>query len=116
MMASPVTTRVESDGTAVVAPVGEIDLDNAYRIREAVDAALLGRKPAKIVIDLGAVSLIDTVGIGAMVASYHDAAASGVALVAAHPSATVYRQLWISGLVGLFGLATPSAESEPAAA
>ena len=115
-MTFPVTTRLTRDGTAVISPGGEVDLDNAYRIREAVDTALIGRKPGKIVVDLGAVTLIDSVGIGVMVSCYHAAAACGVPLMAANAACTVYRQLWVSGLVGLFGLATPHADHAPAVA
>lgn len=115
-MISPVTTRLTRDQTALIAPTGEVDLDSAYRIREAVDSALFGSKPARIQIDLGAVTLIDSVGIGVMVACYHAAAACQVPLTAANPSCTVYRQLWVSGLVGLFGLATPHPDHETAAA
>jgi len=103
----PVTSREHSDGTVRIRPYGEIDLDNAYQIREAVDAVLVASKPAKIIIDLGAVTLIDSVGIGVMVACYHAASACQVLLQAVKPAPLVYRQLWISGLVGLFGLATP---------
>jgi anti-anti-sigma factor len=115
-MTSQVTTRITRDGTILVMPSGEVDLGNAYRIREAVDAALIDTKPTKIVIELSEVTLIDSVGIGVMVSCYHDASACGVPLVAANPSFTVYRQLWVSGLVGLFGLATPRADHETAAA
>jgi anti-anti-sigma factor len=98
------------DDTVTISPHGEIDLDNAYLIREAVDHALTGDKPAGIVIDLASVTLIDSVGIGMLVSCFHTAAASGVRLSVAHPSTIVYRQLWISGLVGLLGLPTPSAD------
>jgi anti-anti-sigma factor len=107
-----VTSRECSDGTVLISPYGEVDLDNAYLIREAVDAVLLGTKPAKIVLDLSGVSFIDSVGIGVLVACYHAATACRVPLEAAEPSTMVYRQLWISGLVGLFGLATPRREAD----
>jgi anti-anti-sigma regulatory factor len=53
------------------------------------------------------VMLIDSIGIGILVACFHAAAASNVKLVVSHPSPTVYRQLWVSGLVGLLGCAEP---------
>lgn len=113
-MYPPVPSQVLADGTVRIVPHGEVDLDNAFLIRDAVDAALLGEKPPRIVVDLDAVSLIDSVGIGVLVSCYHAASASGVPLEAANPSTIVYRQLWVSGLVGLFGLATP--HHDPAAA
>ncbi|HYN93737.1 MAG TPA: STAS domain-containing protein [Pilimelia sp.] len=104
-----------TDGTVEITPRGEIDLNNAYRIREAVNEALAG-SPSRVSLNLAAVTLIDSVGIGTLVSCFHSAAASGVRLVVTAPSRIVYRQLWVSGLVGLFGLPTPRAERGAAAA
>ena len=103
----PVTTRQLADGTVEIAPSGEIDLDNAYVVSDAVTAVLTSGAPRRICVDLRLVTLIDSIGIGALVACFHAAAASGVRLVLSNPSPTVYRQLWVSGLVGLFGCAEP---------
>lgn len=114
-MHSPVVSTMLRDGTVTVRPRGEVDLGNAYQIREAVDRALIGPKPRRIVVDLGAVALIDSIGIGVLVSCYHAAAACRVPLTAVDPSIVVYRQLWVAGLVGLFGLATPRSEAEESA-
>ena len=104
------------DGTLQLCPAGEVDLDNAYLIRDAVNRALATDKPAGIVVDLSRVTVFDSVGIGRLVSCFHIAAASGVRLRAANPSPIVYRQLWASGLVGLLGLPTPAAGGRPATA
>ena len=104
----PITTRQLVDGTVEIAPSGEIDLDNAHVMREAVNDALTTAAPSKICLDLQRVMLIDSIGIGILVACFHTAAASAVKLVVSHPSPTVYRQLWVSGLVGLLGCAEPA--------
>jgi len=105
----PITMRQLADGTVVIAPSGEIDLDNAHVMRDAVNDALTRGRPTRISLDLQRVLLIDSIGIGILVACFHAAAASGVKLVVSQPSPTVYRQLWVSGLVGLLGCAEPSA-------
>jgi anti-anti-sigma factor len=102
----PITSRQLGDGTVEIAPSGEIDLDNAHVLRDAVNDAL-GGSLERICLDLQRVMLIDSIGIGILVACFHTAAASGVKLVVSHPSPTVYRQLWVSGLVGLLGCAEP---------
>jgi len=102
----PITSRQIADRTVEIAPSGEIDLDNAHVMRDAVNQAL-SSSPARICLDLQRVMLIDSIGIGILVACFHTAAASGVKLVVSHPSPTVYRQLWVSGLVGLLGCAEP---------
>jgi anti-anti-sigma factor len=102
----PITSRQLTDGTVEIVPSGEIDLDNAHVIRDAVNDALAAG-PERICLDLQRVMLIDSIGIGILVACFHAAAASGVKLVVSHPGPTVYRQLWVSGLVGLLGCAEP---------
>jgi anti-anti-sigma factor len=104
----PITTRQLADGTVEIAPSGEIDLDNAHVMRDAVNDVLNRASPGGICLDLQRVMLIDSIGIGILVACFHTAAASGVKLFVSHPSPTVYRQLWISGLVGLLGCAEPA--------
>lgn len=103
----PITTRLQSDGTVEISPSGEIDLDNAHVMRDAVNDILTTQVPRRICLDLKRVMLIDSIGIGILVACFHAAAASGVHLAVSHPSPTVYRQLWVSGLVGLLGCAEP---------
>ena len=105
----PITTRQLADGIAEIAPIGEIDLDNAHVMRDAVNDVLTRTAPGRICLDLQRVVLIDSIGIGILVACFHAAAASGVKLVVSHANSTVYRQLWISGLVGLLGCAEPAA-------
>jgi anti-anti-sigma factor len=104
----PITMRQLADGTVEIAPSGEIDLDNAHVVRDAVTDALTSSTPERICLDLARVMLIDSIGIGILVACFHAAAASGVKLTVTHPSPTVYRQLWVSGLVGLLGCAEPA--------
>jgi anti-anti-sigma factor len=107
-MSFPAQTSRLPDGTVRISIHGEIDLDNAYHLRDAVDAALTAGKPPKIVFDLREAVLVDSVAIGILVSCYHAAAACGVPLTAADPSPVVYRQLWVCGLAGLFGLPTPA--------
>jgi anti-anti-sigma factor len=84
----PITTRQLADGTVEIAPSGEIDLDNAHVMRDAVNDVLTSSTPGKICLDLQRVMLIDSIGIGILVACFHTAAASGVKLVVSHPSPT----------------------------
>ncbi|MBX6356830.1 MAG: STAS domain-containing protein [Micromonosporaceae bacterium] len=101
-----VTVAAPVDGVVQIAPCGEIDLDNAYRVRDAVDSVLM-QGPAVIRVDLRAVPFIDSVGIGMLVACYYAAAAGGVVFAVDNPTRTVYRQLWVAGLVGLLGSPEP---------
>jgi anti-anti-sigma factor len=110
-MSLPLSVVALPGGVVQIGPRGEIDLDNAYELRDTVTAVLAASHPVEIRVDLGQVSFIDSVGIGALVSGFHAAAACGVRMVAVAPRPTVHRQLWVCGVAGLFGLPT----SAPAA-
>jgi anti-anti-sigma factor len=95
------------DGTLEICPRGEIDMSTAHELTDEISAALVKTAPDQIRVNLWLVTFIDSVGIGALVAAYRIAAASGVEFLVVNPTDTVYRQLWVSGLVGLFGSPQP---------
>lgn len=108
-----ITTRRLSGGVVEISPRGEIDLENAHQLRGAIDAALIGAEtPRMIRVDLWSVTFIDSVGISALVAGYHTAVVRGARLVVVNPTEFVYRQLYISGLIGLFGAPRPQPASQ----
>src|SRR5256885_5874833 len=51
-----------ADGTVEITPSGEIDLDNAHVIRDAVNDVLTRSTPRRIILDLQRVMLIDSIG------------------------------------------------------
>jgi anti-sigma B factor antagonist len=112
---SIVTTR-SLDGSVEITPQGEIDVDTAHEVREAVTGVLSQDRPSKINLNLRRVNFIDSVGISALVAGFQAAEVGGVKLVVTEPSRFVHRQLWVTGLLGLFGAPEPAdgPESAPA--
>jgi anti-sigma B factor antagonist len=103
-----ITTRRLPSGVVKISPRGDIDLDNAHALRDAIDAAFGGEQQPRIIrVDLWSVTFIDSIGISALGGGYHTAAVRGARLVVTDPSDFVYRQLYISGLVGLFGAPQP---------
>jgi anti-sigma B factor antagonist len=89
-MATPleVSTRREADGTSVVTAVGEIDMSNADRFRDALGQAAADGGP--LVVDLTGVEYLDSAGVHALFAF-----TPGLALIASPLLAPV---LTISGL------------------
>jgi anti-anti-sigma factor len=100
-----ITTRQLADGTVEIRPRGEIDVANADELRRAVETALTTRAPEAICLDLWQVTLVDSTGLGAIVAAHRAAAAAGVRLRVANPAAIVHRQLWVAGLLERLGVA-----------
>ena len=111
-MTLSITTSTPASGVVEVAPRGEIDVENAYEIREAVAAQLGAQRPSRIELNMQNVTFIDSVGISALVAAFQLAAVSDVKLVVTRPSRFAHRQLWVTGLLGLFGNPQPYTESE----
>jgi anti-sigma B factor antagonist len=107
-----ITTSTLAGGAVEVTPSGEIDVENAYEIREAVAAQLAGPHPSRIELNLQHVSFIDSVGISALVAAFQLASVSDVKLVVTRPSRFAHRQLWVTGLLGLFGAPEPCTDCE----
>jgi anti-anti-sigma factor len=95
-------------GDAVeVSPSGEIDVENAYAIKDAVAEQLAQGRPGRIELNMQNVTFIDSVGISALVSAFQLAGVSGVKLVVTRPSRFAHRQLWVTGLLGLFGNPEP---------
>jgi anti-anti-sigma factor len=80
-----------------------------------VAAQLAGARPGRIELNLEQVTFIDSVGISALVSAAQLARVSGAELVIIRPGRFVYRQLWITGLLGLFGSPEPWDADEPVA-
>jgi anti-anti-sigma factor len=106
-----ITTSALAGGTVEISPAGEIDVENAYEIREAVAAQLTEAPPGRIELNMRNVTFIDSVGISALVAAFQLASVSDVKLVVTQPSRFAHRQLWVTGLLGLFGSPEPSGDS-----
>ena len=109
-MTLSITTSTLADGVVEVSPSGEIDVENAYEIREAVAAQLGDVQLARIELNLHDVTFIDSVGISALVAAFQLAQVSEVKLIVTRPSRFAHRQLWVTGLLGLFGNPQPFGE------
>jgi anti-sigma B factor antagonist len=102
-----IVTSSLDDGVVQIKLRGEIDVDTAHEVREAIAGVLAQGRPTRIELNLRLVGFIDSVGISAMVSGRQTAEISGVKLVVTEPSRFVHRQLWVTGLLGLFGAPEP---------
>jgi anti-sigma B factor antagonist len=102
-----ITTSTLASGAVEVSPKGEIDVENAYAIKDAVAALLAEDRPGRIELNMQDITFIDSVGISALVSAHQLAGISGARLVATRPSRFAHRQLWVTGLLGLFGSPEP---------
>jgi anti-anti-sigma factor len=108
---SIVNTRLAGD-VEEIRLRGEIDVDTAGEVRDSVAEVLSRSRPTQIHLNLRLVSFIDSVGISALVAGFQTAQVRGVKLRVTEPSRFVHRQLWVTGLLGLFGAPEPYLEED----
>ena len=106
-MSLSIITSTLPGAVVEISPQGEIDVDTAHEVREAIQAVLTKDQPTRIQLNMRLVTFIDSVGISAMVAGFQAAEVSGIKLVVTQPSRFVHRQLWVTGLLGLFGAPEP---------
>ena len=92
----------EDSTPGVLSVVGEVDADNCAEFR----SALLGQAPDgdEVVVDLSALSFIDSSGISELLRVHSTLDEQGRTLRVQNPSPAVYRVLEITGLLGHFGL------------
>lgn len=105
-------TELHTDDGVRILPFGEIDMATVGQVRDAIIAVLARDKPQAIVLDLQNVSFIDSTGIGELVRCHRAATVSGSVLTVENLAPFPRRQLWATGLLGLFGLADQHLDSE----
>jgi anti-sigma B factor antagonist len=93
---SPIAGVDERDGAVVVQLTGELDLYNAHAVRDEL-FAVAAREPDRVVVDLSAVTFIDSTGLGVLIEARTRLANRRAFLLAA-PGLETRRALEISGL------------------
>lgn len=104
-------SRSESSGRCVVAVAGEIDLATAGHVADMGIFSLGECDVEELVIDLSAVSFLDSTGLGALVTVRNAAFAADKSLVLSRPSERVRRTLEISALDTVFTIESAMPDS-----
>ena len=99
---TPVTGVEERAGALVVRLAGELDLYNAHIVREQLFAAA-ARAPARLIVDLAAVTFIDSTGLGVLIEA-RSRLPNRRGLLLVSPGLETRRALEISGLDRHFGV------------
>ena len=77
---------------------GEIDHHTAREMREAIDSAIELNMPSLLVIDFGAVSFMDSSGIGLVMGRYRNLLKSGAELHITGAAPNIYKVMKLAGL------------------
>jgi anti-sigma B factor antagonist len=95
---------VTGEGTCTLILTGEADLACAPQILELGLASLSGPQTSTLILDLGAITFIDSTAIGAFVALRNSAIETGKELVVTNVPARVLRIMTIAGLNTVFDI------------
>src|SRR3954471_14272201 len=87
----------QENGLPVLRAAGEFDLRNAMVLRDGLTEAA---GATRVVLDMSAVTFIDSTAIGAMLAGLRAVETAGGQLVVRNPSRRVQKVLQITGLTG----------------
>ena len=91
---------------------GEIDHHTASSIRQGIDSTLFEKRPAKLILDLSAVSFMDSSGLGLIMGRYSVMKELGGEMVVWNPSPETRAILTLAGMERLVRIEYP-AGSEP---
>ena len=91
-------TWKDTDGGLLVSVRGEIDHHTAAAIRTGMDALLFARRPARLVLDLSAVTFMDSSGLGLIMGRFALVRQYGGTLSVLDPSQAVMRMIRLAGM------------------
>jgi anti-sigma B factor antagonist len=103
--------RTSGPDGVCVAVAGEVDIDTAPRLRLALAAAL--QEASQVVVDLGAVTFLDSAGLSTLIATHQRAEATGVSLRLRRVPPMVLRLLALTGMDSLLVITPTPAEGGP---
>lgn len=91
-------TWKEADGGLLVSVRGEIDHHTAASVRTGMDALLFARRPARLVLDLSAVTFMDSSGLGLIMGRYGILRELGGSMCVRDPSPEIRGILTLAGM------------------
>jgi anti-sigma B factor antagonist len=104
-MATPlqIDSRLEGEGSAVLALSGEVDVSNTPQVREA-GVKLLAGGGTRLVVDLSGADYMDSAGLGTLVGMLKRVKEAGGVMAIAGPQPRVRRLFEITGLDQIFSI------------
>ncbi len=94
-------TEQETDGVAVIRPVGDLDVTTALELR-LILGKHVEREAARVVLDLEAVPFVDSSGIGVLVSASRRIGSRGGELVLAAAGPGVLKVLELTRTIRVF--------------
>jgi anti-anti-sigma factor len=96
-----IIARASAGGVVTLSLSGELDPSTAPTLDDAVGAALASEGVDQVLLDLAAVSFIDSSGLSALLTAHTSGEATGITVAVTNPSAHCQRLLTLSNLTHL---------------
>lgn len=96
-MTLSIATRTAADGGMVLKLEGEVDYATAPQIRETITKGLRADNLPYIKVDVAAVTVLDSTGIGTLVVAYRIARDMGVPVTVVNPTKFITRLFTVVG-------------------
>lgn len=93
----------EDENAVAVSPAGDLDVSTSPKLLACIEE-LLAEGRSRIVLDLQAVTFIDSSGLGALVTA-HKKASPSAELTVVHARPHIYRAMEISGILKVIRMA-----------
>jgi anti-sigma B factor antagonist len=104
---------VALDGNALVALVGDLDLNTAPDLTRVLDT-FIENGPAEVVLDFSGLSFLDSTGISVLIAAQSSLNQQGRRLTIRSPRAPARRLFEITGLTEILNVEAEGAKQRPA--
>jgi len=92
--------KSQNEGQVRVVATGEVDLSTVERLRATITAAV-EPGPSEVVVDLRAVTFLDSTGVGALIDARKQAMTYGSRIRVINPQPVVRRVLEVTGVLGV---------------
>ncbi|WP_431917591.1 STAS domain-containing protein [Micromonospora wenchangensis] len=106
-------TPGEGHGRVVLAPVGDLDIATVPGLQRDLDEALCHPGLLEVVVDLTAVTFLDSTGVAALLRGAAEAVGRGATLRLVDPQPVVSRVLRITAVGRLLGLPDDHGDAAP---
>ncbi len=100
----------EENGCSIVAVEGELDLYNAFKLKE-LTMKLVGKKAKGIIINMGEAKYIDSSGVGSIIYSYALCKNNKIAFFLTDVHGSVRRVIELTKLIGFLPIVENQAEA-----
>jgi anti-anti-sigma factor len=109
-----ISSSADGHGLLTIALAGEIDLATRDSLRQAITEAIGSGDVSRIIVDLDAVTFVDSSALGVLVAGWRRATETGKSLGLVNAHGTVRRVLDLTALWDLLGIEDTPTQAAPA--